>query len=76
MTRDELTELVTRLMTAQGTEEQLDADLERLRESVPHPSPGGFLADTTREWTSEEIVEACLAYRPIVLGPGTEHEDV
>ena len=63
-------------MTAQGTEEELDADLERLTEAVPHPSPGGFLADVSRDWSAEEIVEACLAYRPIVLGPGPDQDDV
>lgn len=68
MTRAQLVKLVTRLMEGSGTDAEEDADIEALMSAVPHPSPTDFLADTERDWTAEEIVDACLAYSPCELG--------
>ncbi len=68
MNRDELVQLVARLMAGSGSEEEEDRDIERLIASVPHPSPTDFIADAERDWTAEEIVDECLSYTPIALG--------
>jgi Colicin immunity protein / pyocin immunity protein len=69
LSRDELVDLVGRLMRAEGGESDQDAWLDLIERSVPCPHvsdliywpPGG------RELRAEEIVDRALAYRPIEL---------
>lgn len=75
MSREELVEIVGRLMRGEGTEAEEEEDLEKLFGAVPHPSPTDFIADTAREWTAEEIVDACLSYEAVALGSPPKPED-
>ncbi|MDO4879411.1 MAG: bacteriocin immunity protein [Neisseria sp.] len=78
MTREELIALGERIMAAQCDEAELDRLMEQFDRNVPHPEgsglffhpPGwnarkGGLADYAP--TAEEVVDTCLAYRPICL---------
>jgi hypothetical protein len=71
LSRDELIDLVGRVMRAEGSESDLDAWLDLIEDSVPCPighvtdlifyPPGG------QELSAEEVVDRALAYRPIEL---------
>lgn len=69
--KEELVELVEKIMNAAGTEEEIDAMLDELRKNVPHPSVSDLIFWPEEELTAEEIVELALAFRPIVLPPST-----
>ena len=77
MTRDELMDLAERILTEED-DEVLSNLMEQFDRNVPHPEgsslffyPEGWnarssgLADYAP--TAEEVVDACLAYRPICL---------
>ena len=72
LTRDQLVELVRKIMVANGTEEEDDKLIEILEANVPHPrvlnliyhpDAEGFTADLT----AEEVVDTALAYTPFAL---------
>jgi len=65
MSREELIELVKKIATAQGTEEELDKMLELLKKNVPDPRVSNYIFYD--ELTPEQIVDKALAYRPIQL---------
>ncbi len=64
---EELVEIVRRLQTAEGTEAELDALMEKLERSVPHPEVSDLIFYSEREMTAEEIVAEVLSYKPILL---------
>ena len=64
---DELVEIVRRLQSADGTEAELDALLEKLERSVLHPEVSDLIFYSEREMTAEEIVAEALSYKPILL---------
>ena len=77
MTREELVELVRRIMAADAaSEEEDDALLALFEASVPHPRASNLIfwpeheLGEKRELTPEEVVDLALAYKPIELGPG------
>lgn len=65
MTREELIELVKKIMTADGTEAELHKNVALLMKNVPDPRVTNhiFYADLT----PEEVVDKALAYKPIQL---------
>jgi len=70
--REELVRLVRVLMSAEGTEDEQDAVLSRLRAQVPHPRVSDLIywpqsEGFDQELSAEEIVDLALAYRPIEL---------
>ena len=66
--RKELIAIVRRLMTADGTEQELD-DMETwLEQHVPDPNVSRLIYHPERELTAEEIVDQALRYRPTPLG--------
>lgn len=77
MTRDELMDLAERILTEEDDEVLSDL-MEQFDRNVPHPEgnslffyPEGRNARngglTGYAPTAEEVVETCLAYRPICL---------
>ena len=64
---EELVEIVRRLQTADGTEAELDALMEKPEQSVLHPEVSDLIFYPEREMTAEEIVAEALSYRPILL---------
>ncbi|MDX2678470.1 bacteriocin immunity protein [Streptomyces sp. NY05-11A] len=72
MNRQELIELVRRLMSAEGTEEENDRLVEILERSVPHPRVLDLIYHPQSEGlqdgvTAEQVVDAALAYKPFAL---------
>ena len=77
MTRDELMDLAERILTEEDDEVLSDL-MEQFDRNVPHPEgnslffyPEGWNARngglTSYAPTAEEVVNTCLAYRPICL---------
>ena len=70
--REEPVQLVTFLMSAEGTEREQDAALKTLESRVPHPGVSSLIfwphqEGFGRELTPEEVVDFALAYRAIEL---------
>jgi colicin immunity protein/pyocin immunity protein len=72
MDRDELIELVERIMRAEGADqEEADALVGRFEANVPHPAASDLIfypdAHFGHEPTAEEVVDRALSYRPLEL---------
>ncbi|MFD6285855.1 bacteriocin immunity protein [Streptomyces anthocyanicus] len=72
LTRDQLVELVRKIMAANETEEEGDRLVEILEASVPHPRVLNLIYHPTNEGladglTAEEVVDNALAYTPFAL---------
>ena len=67
MTRDELVELLKKILSPDISQREQDSLVKRFRESVPHPEPFALIADADDDRSLEEIVDECLNYRPISL---------
>jgi len=78
MTRDELIDLVRRIMAAEGdTKEEADALIELFEAHVPRPGASDLIfwpehaTGERRELTPEEVVDIALEYKPTSLGPAS-----
>lgn len=67
LTRDELIELVNKIMEVKGTEEEIDEWLSMVKRNVPHPNVSDLIFWDERELTSIEIVDEALSYKPIII---------
>lgn len=78
MTRDELIAIGKRIIASDGTEAELDALQDMFSNHVPHPAGASLFfypenynsrKDDLSHYnpTVEEVVDKCLAYRPIHL---------
>lgn len=67
--RDELVELVRKILACEGTEEEVDEWQDLLEQNVPHPEVSDLMYFSGREMTPEEIVDEALAYRATSLPP-------
>ncbi|MFC7443160.1 bacteriocin immunity protein [Laceyella putida] len=68
-TKEELIELVRKIVNAEGTEEELDEMLDLLERRVPHPEVSDLIYWDERNLTPEEIVEEALDYQSIITPP-------
>ncbi|MFF0636833.1 hypothetical protein ACFYTS_30510 [Nocardia sp. NPDC004151] len=68
--RVQLIELVARVASGEGSDEQLDEWLTQLQDSVADPRISDYIFWDFSDppLTAEQIVDKSLAYRPIVLG--------
>ncbi|WP_405811847.1 bacteriocin immunity protein [Streptomyces sp. NBC_01520] len=69
LTRDQLVELVRKIMADHGTEEEVDRLVEILEASVPHPRVLNLIYHPDMEGftdglTAEEVVDTALSYTP------------
>jgi Colicin immunity protein / pyocin immunity protein len=77
----ELVQLVTKIINAQGTEQEIDEWITAFQSQVPHPQAIDLIFHPDRvmdltsepELTAAEIVAIALAYQPISL-PRHPHE--
>ncbi len=72
LTRNEIIEIVNTIRNFEGTEEELEEILWRLRCGVLDPG-----AAYLRRWedkTAEEIADMLLSYQPIILGDSSMQE--
>jgi hypothetical protein len=78
MTREELIVLGKKIVNCEGTEEEINEMYDMFSKNVPHPDganlffyPENYNArkDNISEYNPsvEEVVDKCLAYKPIVL---------
>ncbi|MFF1465781.1 bacteriocin immunity protein [Streptomyces sp. NPDC058330] len=70
LTRDQLVELVRKIMADHGTEEEVDRLVELLEASVPHPRALNLIYHPHMEGftdglTAEEVVDTALSYTPL-----------
>ena len=65
MEREELIELVDKIMKCEGTEDEIDNMIEVLRKNVIDPEVTNYIF--YEENTPEEVVDKALAYKPIIL---------
>lgn len=65
--RAQLVELVRKICQTEGTEVETGAWLMLVERQVPHPAVSDLIFYSDVEMTPEEIVEAALSYKPILL---------
>ncbi|WP_327396651.1 hypothetical protein [Streptomyces phaeochromogenes] len=65
LTREQLVELVRRIVAFDGAEEEVDAMEELFESSVPFPGAYSLIYHAEPELTPEEIVEKALSYRAV-----------
>lgn len=65
LTRDELVELVRKIMTCEESEKEIDEMIFLLRGNVLDPQVTDYIYYD--EKTPEEVVDLALAYKPIQL---------
>jgi len=76
MTREELIDLGKKIVSAEGTEKELEEWMAVFDKHVPHPAGSNLFfypedenSEPQSEYdpTVEEVVDICLAYKPIQL---------
>ena len=67
LTREELINLVNRIIECEGTEEEIDEMIEVVERNVPHPEVSDLIYWNDEELTPEQIVDKALEYKPIQL---------
>lgn len=68
LSRDELIELVEKLLSIEGTEQQEAEWRYIIRCNVPDPGVGDLYGT---ELSAKEIIDRALAYQPVLLGPSS-----
>lgn len=67
MKKEELIELVNRILMAEGTEDEINEMIFILEQNVPDPYISDLIFHHKPELSAEEIVEKALDYNPIQL---------
>ena len=67
LTREELINLVNRIVECEGSEEEIDEMIEVGKRNVPHPEISDLIYWNDEELTPEQIVDKALEYKPIQL---------
>ncbi|MEG0296702.1 MAG: bacteriocin immunity protein [Clostridium sp.] len=67
LTREELINLVNRIVECEGAEEEIDEMIEVVKRNVPHPEISDLIYWNEEELTPEQIVDKALEYKPIQL---------
>ncbi|WP_326513934.1 bacteriocin immunity protein [Clostridium intestinale] len=68
LTKNELVEIVERIINTEGTEEEIDEMIEVFERNVPHPAALDLIFYPEKnEVTPEEIVEEALNYIAQIL---------
>jgi len=65
LAREQLVALVTRIIEADGTEEEIDNMMTLLEQNVPHPEVSDLIFYPEKDMTAEEVVDVALAYKPL-----------
>lgn len=67
--KNDLIELVRKIIECEGTEEEIDNWLQEVKSSVNHPAVSDLIFyPENDDITPEEIVEVALSYQPLELG--------
>lgn len=68
LNREQLIALVTRIIDADGTEEEINDMITLLERNVPHPEVSDLIFYSEEDMTAEQMVDSALAYKPMRLG--------
>ncbi|WP_317966763.1 bacteriocin immunity protein [Paenibacillus sp. CCS19] len=66
-TKEELIEIVQKIMCAEGSEEELDSLILLLEQNVPHPNVSDLIFWNEEELSAEDVVEQALSYKRELL---------
>lgn len=67
LTREELIELVNKIIECEGSEEEIDVMIEVVKRNVPYPDISDLIYWSEDELTPEQIIDKALNYKPIQL---------
>jgi hypothetical protein len=68
--RQEMIELIRRMMTGDGDEDFYSESIQTLRRVTGNPHAGGIMADRAYDgMTPEAILDKLLEYRPFLMPP-------
>ncbi|MGQ5525312.1 bacteriocin immunity protein [Chitinimonas sp. PSY-7] len=68
LSRDELVRMISKIMNAEGSEEELDELLFKLKEISLLPNVSDLIFFPEKEMSAEEIADAIQNYKPNLLG--------
>lgn len=69
LSREELVDLVRRIVDMEGTADQREQWVVLFNDSVAHPAGSDLIFRAGRQLSPEEVVDEALSYRPSAL-PG------
>jgi hypothetical protein len=75
LSKNQLIKLVTDIINANGTENEIDSWISTFKNNVPYPNVSDLIfypdrvpgIEQGKELTTEEIVDIALEYKPILL---------
>ncbi|MBS4839915.1 MULTISPECIES: bacteriocin immunity protein [Clostridium] len=67
LTREELINLVNKIIECEGSEEEIDEMIEVVKRNVPYPDISDLIYWSEEELTPEQIIDKALNYKPIQL---------
>ncbi|RAN87252.1 hypothetical protein B5P41_24520 [Bacillus sp. SRB_28] len=67
LTREELINLVSKIIECEGTEEEIDEMIEIVERNAPNPEVSDLLYWNDEGVTPEQIVAKALSYKPVQL---------
>jgi hypothetical protein len=75
LSREELVDLVKKIMAVDGTQDELDQFIDLLIKNVPHPEVTNLIyyPPDGKDFTAEEIIDLALGYKPIIIPPSNSN---
>ena len=67
LTREELINLVNKIVECEGSEEEIDEMIDMVKKNVPYPDISDLIYWSEDELTPEQIIDKALNYKPIQL---------
>ncbi len=67
LTREELINLVNKIVECEGSEEEIDEMIDMVKKNVPYPDISDLIYWNEEELTPEQIVDKALEYKPMQL---------
>ena len=67
LTREELIDLVNKIIECEGSEDEIDEMIEVVKRNVPYPDISDLIYWSEDELTPEQIIDKALNYKPIQL---------
>ncbi len=67
LSRDELIILVSKIISGEGSESEIDEMLDLLERNVPDPHVSDLIFWSDIEYSPEKIVDKAMSYKPIIL---------
>ena len=67
LTREELINLVNKIVECEGSEEEIDEMIDMVKKNVPYPDISDLIYWNEEELTPEQIVDNALEYKPMQL---------